>query len=119
MSQKADTFEIILGRVEHINASHFNCLSFAKASDMVNGINVRLSNMAGGYPFSFGDILGVIVRRFICAVSFRTHLTNIGLYRRKCTDRQAALQPNALSRTNTRDSSVVTSRHFAYSGCFT
>ena len=31
MSQKADTFEIILGRVEHINASHFNCLSFAKA----------------------------------------------------------------------------------------
>lgn len=54
MSQKADTFEIILGRVEHIDASHFNCLSFAKASDMANGINVRLSNMAGGYPFSFG-----------------------------------------------------------------
>lgn len=54
MSQKAETFEIILGRVEHINASHYNCLSFAKASDMVNGINVRLSNMAGGYPFSFG-----------------------------------------------------------------
>lgn len=53
MSQKAETFEIILGRVEHINASHFNCLSFAKASDMVNGINLRLSNMAGGYPFSF------------------------------------------------------------------
>lgn len=53
MSQKADTFEIFLGRVEHINASHFNCLSFAKASDMANGINVRLSNMAGGYPFSF------------------------------------------------------------------
>ena len=56
MSQKAETFEIILGRVEHINASHFNCLSFAKASDMVNGINVRLSNMAGSYPFSFGGV---------------------------------------------------------------
>ena len=56
MSQKADTFEIILGRVEHINASHFNCLSFAKASDMANGINVRLSNMADGYPFSFGGV---------------------------------------------------------------
>lgn len=53
MSQKADTFEIILGRVEHINASHFNCLSFSKASDIVNGINVRLTNMAGGYPFDF------------------------------------------------------------------
>ena len=50
------TSEIILGRVEHINASHFNCLSFTKASDMVNGINVRLSNMAGGYPFSFGGV---------------------------------------------------------------
>lgn len=40
--------------MEHINASHFNCLSFSKASDIVNGINVRLTNMAGGYPFSFG-----------------------------------------------------------------
>ena len=51
------TSEIILGRVEHINASHFNCLSFAKASsDLVNGINVRLSNMACGYPFSFGGV---------------------------------------------------------------
>lgn len=50
------TSEIILGRVEYINASHFNCLSFAKASDMVNGINVRLSNMASGYPFSFGGV---------------------------------------------------------------
>uniref|UniRef100_UPI004024ED29 NADAR family protein n=1 Tax=Prevotella sp. TaxID=59823 RepID=UPI004024ED29 len=56
MSQETETFEIILGRVEHINASHFNCLSFAKASDMANGINVRLSNMAGGYPFSFGGV---------------------------------------------------------------
>ena len=51
------TSEIILGRVENIDSSHFNCcLSFSKASDLVNGINVRLSNMAGGYPFSFGDI---------------------------------------------------------------
>ena len=56
MSQETETFEIILGRVEHINASHFNCLSFSKASDIVNGINVRLSNMAGGYPFSFGGV---------------------------------------------------------------
>lgn len=56
MSQETETFEIILGRVEHINASHYNCLSFAKASDMANGINVRLSNMAGGYPFPFGGV---------------------------------------------------------------
>ena len=42
MSQETETFEIILGRLEHINASPFNCLSFAMAS-----------NMASGYPFSF------------------------------------------------------------------
>ena len=56
MSQETETFEIILGRVEHMNASYFNCLSFAKASNMVNGINVRLSNMASGYPFSFNGV---------------------------------------------------------------
>ena len=56
MSQETETFEIILGRVENINASHFNCLSFSKASNMVNGINVRLSNMASGYPFSFDGV---------------------------------------------------------------
>ena len=50
------TSEIILGRVENIKSSHFNCLSFSKASDLGNGINVRLSNMAGGYPFSFGGV---------------------------------------------------------------
>ena len=53
MSQETETFEIILGRVEHINASHFNCLSFTKPSDVVNGINVRLTNMASCYPFDF------------------------------------------------------------------
>lgn len=46
------TSEFFLGCVEHIDASHFNCLSFTKVSDVVNGINVRLFNMAGGYPFS-------------------------------------------------------------------
>ena len=50
MSQKANTFEIIL---EHIDASHFNCLSFAKVSDVVNGIDLRLTNMAGGSPYYF------------------------------------------------------------------
>ena len=48
--------EIILGRVEHIDASHFNCLPFTKASDVVNGVNVLLTNMAGGYPFSFRGV---------------------------------------------------------------
>ena len=52
MSQKSETFELILGRVEHIKVSHFNCLSFTKPSDTVNdNINVHLSNVA--YPFDF------------------------------------------------------------------
>lgn len=53
MSQKLDTFEIILNRVEHIDASHFNCLSFSKVTDVVNSIDLRLTNMASGYPFDF------------------------------------------------------------------
>ena len=56
MSQKSDTFEIILGRVEHIDASHFNCLSFSKVTDVVNGIDLRLTNMASGYPFDFAGM---------------------------------------------------------------
>ena len=112
------TSEIILGRVEYINASHFNCLSFAKASDMVNGINVRLSNMAGGYPFSFGGATWHDSETLFCVASFQMLLTSICLYKRKCSVRQVALQPNALSRTNTRDSFVVISLHSAYSGCY-
>lgn len=53
MSQKANTFEIILGRVERINASHFNCLSFTMPEGLVNGINVCLTNIASCYPFDF------------------------------------------------------------------
>lgn len=53
MSQKSDTFEIVLGRVEHIDASHFNCSSFSKVTDVVNGTDLRLTNMASGYPFDF------------------------------------------------------------------
>lgn len=112
------TSEIILGRVEYINASHFNCLSFAKASDMVNGINVRLSNMAGGYPFSFGGATWHDSETLFGVASFQMLLTSICLYKRKCSVRQVALLPNALSRTNTRDSFVVISLHSAYSGCY-
>ena len=57
MSQKSDTFEIILGRVEHIDASHFYCLSFSKVTDMVNDIDLRLTNMASGYPFDFEGMI--------------------------------------------------------------
>lgn len=43
-----------LGRVEHYDATQVRCCSFAKASDIADGVDVRLTNMAGGYPFEFG-----------------------------------------------------------------
>ena len=42
-----------LGRVERYDATQVHCISFSKASDIVDGINVRFTNMAKGYPFQF------------------------------------------------------------------
>lgn len=42
--------------VEKYDATQVRCCSFAKTSDIIDGINARLSNMAGGYPFSFRGI---------------------------------------------------------------
>lgn len=45
-----------LGRVERYDTTQVRCISFSKASDVVNGINIRLTNMAKGYPFVFGGV---------------------------------------------------------------
>ena len=45
-----------LGCVEKYDATQVRYCSFAKTSDIIDGINARLSNMAGGYPFSFRGI---------------------------------------------------------------
>ena len=50
---KLNTLINSLGRVEKYDATQVHCCSFAKASDIADGIKVRFSNMAGGYPFSF------------------------------------------------------------------
>ena len=42
-----------LGRVERYDATQVHCISYSKASDIVDGINVRFTNMAKGYPFQF------------------------------------------------------------------
>ena len=42
-----------LGRVEHYDATQVRCCSFAKASDIADGVDVRLTNMAGGYPIDY------------------------------------------------------------------
>ena len=43
---------IILGQEEVYPATP-NVWSFKKVDDIVNGVNLRLSNMAGGFPFEF------------------------------------------------------------------
>lgn len=105
MSQETETFEIILGRLEHINASPFNCLSFAMAS-----------NMASGYPFSFDGATWHDSETLNLCGEFSDASDKHLSVQRKCGSRQVALLPNALSRTNTRDSFVVISLHSAYSG---
>ena len=45
---------IILGQEEVYPATP-NVWSFKKVDDIVNGVNLRLSNMAGGFPFEFHD----------------------------------------------------------------
>lgn len=45
-----------LGRVEHYDATQVRCISFSKATDIVDGVNIRLTNMAKGYPFAFGGV---------------------------------------------------------------
>ena len=60
MSQETETFEIILGRVEHINASHFNCLSFGKASDMAND---------GSPDKSGGEFFNSIENLYLCTMN--------------------------------------------------
>lgn len=45
-----------LGREEHIVASEHPVWCFKKVTDIVEGIELRLSNMAGGYPFEFAGV---------------------------------------------------------------
>lgn len=45
-----------LGREERIVASEQPVWCFKKVTDIVEGIEMRLSNMAGGYPFEFAGV---------------------------------------------------------------
>lgn len=48
--------DIILGQVENYKASS-NVWSFKRVDDIVNGVNLKLSNMVGGFPFEYAGIL--------------------------------------------------------------
>lgn len=45
-----------LGREERLVASELPVWCFKKVTDIVEGIETRLSNMAGGYPFEFAGV---------------------------------------------------------------
>lgn len=41
---------------EQYDCAKLNIWSFNKSSDIIEGIQMNLSNMAGGYPFTFNDV---------------------------------------------------------------
>lgn len=48
--------DIILGQLETYQASSA-VWSFKRVDDFVNGVNLKLSNMVGGFPFEYAGIL--------------------------------------------------------------
>lgn len=116
---KLNTLINSLGRVEKYDATQVHCCSFAKASDIADGIKVRFSNMAGGYPFSFLGITWKDSETLYLCGEFLMLLTSICLYKRICNVRQVALLPNVLSRKETIISSVKILPISAYNGCST
>lgn len=58
LSSSSSVSELIasLGREERLVASEQRVWCFKKVSDIVEGVEMRLSNMAGGYPFEFGGV---------------------------------------------------------------
>ncbi len=64
--------KIILGQEEVYRATS-DVWSFKKVSDIVNNINLRLSNMAGGFPFEFnGNMWKDSERLYLCG-EFSNH----------------------------------------------
>ena len=55
LSTSSSVSELVtsLGREERLIASELPIWCFKKVTDIVEGIELRLSNMAGGYPFEF------------------------------------------------------------------
>lgn len=58
LSTSSSVAELVasLGREERLVASELPVWCFKKVTDIVEGIEMRLSNMAGGYPFKFAGV---------------------------------------------------------------
>ncbi len=55
-SSSVSKLVVSLGREERLVASELPVWCFKKVTDIVEGIEMRLSNMAGGYPFEFAGV---------------------------------------------------------------
>lgn len=55
-SSSVSELVVSLGREERLVASELPVWCFKKVTDIVEGIEMRLSNMAGGYPFEFAGV---------------------------------------------------------------
>ena len=58
---KSDNVNLVLGREEVYKASP-RIWSFKFTDDVVNGINLNLSNMVSAYPFEYGGYQKVMLR---------------------------------------------------------
>lgn len=58
LSTSSSVSELVasLGREERLVATELPVWCFKKVTDIVEGIEMRLSNMAGGYPFEFAGV---------------------------------------------------------------
>lgn len=58
LSTSSSVSELVasLGREERLVAPELSVWSFKKVTDIVEGVEMRLSNMAGGYPFEFAGV---------------------------------------------------------------
>lgn len=58
LSTSSSVSELVasLGREERLVASELPVWCFKRVADIVEGIEMRLSNMAGGYPFEFAGV---------------------------------------------------------------
>lgn len=56
MNNIINTLYSSLGQEEVYDATRLNIWSFKKSCDIINGVQMKLSNMAGGFPFVFNKV---------------------------------------------------------------
>ena len=107
---------IVLGR-EEVYKAFSRVWSFKQVDDIVNGMELRLTNMAGGFPFEFGVHCGLTANGSTCAESFPIIPKNTSMFRKSCAVLKAVMSPNASLRQSIGSKCAATSRNSGCSGC--